>query len=352
MKRWKDKAKNKHEYTSNLDVHKKVGSHVLPKSGKYCILHDDQQKLFQKRFDEGYDNVDESPTGQLWQIYKAIRTMMSTELEVAAPQSPSSSISSVAETPSPSTSPRDNAPSPSQSLVVGNVPSTNSMSVSLVTNNFPSSTNTTSENRPSTSGQVTEVTSDYPTTSDNSPSARRQLSFEKFEYSPFKHYLKISDRTIITRKVTKTKPKTPSAISGSEYLSNLRKQQDKKENEIKEKEKRKKEREENKNNKASTNKRNKRPLTDDEAEEDEQEEVLNEEDIIYASTDDEDLLDIEMKNVCGACEGDEGWDDGDKWLGCNSCDRWFHKTCLSVNFDGMTKQQLKRLEFVCPKCCK
>jgi hypothetical protein len=166
-------------------------------------------------------------------------------------------------------------------------------------------------------------------------------------------YLKISDKTIITRKITKTKPKTPSAISGTEYLSNLRKQQDKKENKLKEKERRKTEREEKKLKKgnAKTNKKNKKQT---EEKEDEDEQVINEEDIVYArSSDDEDLIDIEMnQNICGACEGGEDWDDGDKWLGCNLCDRWDHKTCLSGQIETMSKKHLEKLQFVCPKCAR
>ena len=62
------------------------------------------------------------------------------------------------------------------------------------------------------------------------------------------------------RKITKTKPKTPSAVSDTEYLLNLRKQQDKKKNELWEKEKRKTEREEKRQKKGTTktNKKNKK----------------------------------------------------------------------------------------------
>ena len=345
------------------------------------VLHEDQRRIFEKRFEEGYNLADNSATGQLWQIYNDIKSMVSSA--VAPPrtpslQSPNRDSSPVPETPSPPGSPsspqlslspfprplplasssplstvrlyRSSAP---QSAPSASAPSDSELSAPSTSALSVSSTPPIL-NLPSTSGLQISHPLPSSTADEASSSVIRQLSFDNWQFSPFKHYLKISDKTIITRKITKTKPKTPSAISGTEYFLNLRKQQDKKENKLKEKERRKTEREEKKLKKgnAKTNKKNKKQT--EEKEDDEDDQVINEEDIVYArSSDDEDLIDIEMnQNICGACEGGEDWDDGDKWLGCNLCDRWDHKTCLSGQIETMSKKHLEKLQFVCPKCAR
>jgi hypothetical protein len=66
---------------------------------------------------------------------------------------------------------------------------------------------------------------------------RRKLSYDKHQFSPFKRYLKISEDTVITRKISQTKSKVPPAISGKEYLATLIEKQEKKAQEIKKKKK-------------------------------------------------------------------------------------------------------------------
>ena len=56
-------------------------------------------------------------------------------------------------------------------------------------------------------------------------------------------HLKISDTTIVIRKVIETKPKVLSAISGDNYIESLKKEQERKTVEQQEKDQKKQERE-------------------------------------------------------------------------------------------------------------
>ena len=80
-----------------------------------------------------------------------------------------------------------------------------------------------------------------PSTSSGLGRSRKPGSFEPWEKSPFRHYLKISDTVIMTRKVSKDNNSSrPSAVSGKEFIA-LKKQEENKQME-EEKERRKKER--------------------------------------------------------------------------------------------------------------
>ena len=60
-----------------------------------------------------------------------------------------------------------------------------------------------------------EISSPQPSTSatHDEPSS----NYQSFKYSPFKHYLEISEKTIIgKRTVSRTKAKTPSAMSSKD----------------------------------------------------------------------------------------------------------------------------------------
>ena len=54
-----------------------------------------------------------------------------------------------------------------------------------------------------------------------SSSPARELGFKSFQISPFKKYLTISDKIIISRKTTKVKSKTPPAVTGKDFHENL-----------------------------------------------------------------------------------------------------------------------------------
>ena len=130
---------------------------------------------------------------------------------------------------------------------------------------------------------------------------------------------KISDNVFISgRKTGRTKPKTPFAISGKQYLELKKNEQEKKQKELEEKERRKRVREEKRKMKNEQCSKNKRKVTDK-----------------HTTNASSKFVDIDT-NFCGTCKGREGWDDGDLWISCNQCELWYHKNCLSENFVGMT----------------
>ena len=59
----------------------------------------------------------------------------------------------------------------------------------------------------------------------------------------------------------------------------------------------------------------KKSLTEEVLEAEDDEENSNE-DIVYAASSDEIVL--EARNVCAACDGNEDWDIDEKWIGCVS----------------------------------
>ena len=63
--------------------------------------------------------------------------------------------------------------------------------------------------------------------------------------------------------------------------------------------------------------------------------------------------DIEnFEGKCGACLGTDGLDEANNWIGCNSCPRWFHKSCLSGGVEEMDEEEILRFHFKCPICEK
>ena len=70
--------------------------------------------------------------------------------------------------------------------------------------------------------------------------------------------------------------------------------------------------------------------------------------------DDESDADIEedFDGKCGACLGTDGLDEANNWIGCNSCPRWFHKSCLSGGVEEMDEEEILRFHFKCPICEK
>ena len=143
------------------------------------------------------------------------------------------------------------------------------------------------------------------------------------------------------------------ALSESEHVENLTRIQNKKQNEQMEKEDRKRKREQKKKERESLKKtksiknvlesasRNVSIESDDEN--------LDKTPIYDNSSDDEVSDD---GNSCSACGGNDDWNTGERWIGCNKCIRWFHKTCLSIDFDEMTATEIENFDFVCPNCEK
>ena len=59
-----------------------------------------------------------------------------------------------------------------------------------------------------------------------------------------------------------------------------------------------------------------------------------------------------FENICCACMGNEGLSEGENWIGCNICPRWYHRSCLSEDFEDLTENEIEDLDYVCPSCLK
>ena len=172
-------------------------------------------------------------------------------------------------------------------------------------------------------------------------------SYSGFGASPFKNCLKISDSLVIKREKSRFGNKMPQAISGAKARKILEDVQNKKRREIELKEKRKEERERKKQekeemlkNKKTQKKKRKRAATSEE-----DEDPIRE--VVY---DDSSDSNHEENNFCYACYGEEHWTENDKWVGCGSCPRWFHKSCISREVEEMSEEELKKFNLRCDSC--
>ena len=61
-------------------------------------------------------------------------------------------------------------------------------------------------------------------------------------------------------------------------------------------------------------------------------------------------IDEDFEEKCGACYGENGLDDHDRWIGCNRCPRWFHKGCLSEEIEQMNSEEIEVFNLICNTC--
>lgn len=136
------------------------------------------------------------------------------------------------------------------------------------------------------------------------------MTYENFEYSPFKHYLTITDKIVVAQKTTKIKSKTPSAVSGEETYKVQLKNQEQKEKQQEQKVKWKTERELKKIQKVTEHqqKRKRSVTTDDETDDT----------LIQMVESNSDVGGLN-ENICSECQGRECYDEPSKWIGCNMC---------------------------------
>ena len=137
------------------------------------------------------------------------------------------------------------------------------------------------------------------------------------------------------------KPVHPPAVTGNDYYRNMLEKQKTKEQEQQKKTERKQIREKKKAEREANSKKGKgkQPVH-----------TMPREDwdIVYA--DDTDDEEFDESNECRACGGDEGQNEVDKWIGCNRCTRWFHKYCLSEEYEIMSLEEIKEMNFICNFC--
>ena len=54
-------------------------------------------------------------------------------------------------------------------------------------------------------------------------------------------------------------------------------------------------------------------------------------------------------DICSMCQ-DTYNDHPNDWIGCSSCDRWFHKVCIHIDVSGYTDVEIEELDFICEFC--
>ena len=181
-------------------------------------------------------------------------------------------------------------------------------------------------------------------------------SYDNFDQSPFKSFLKISDSVVIAKKnqpKNKKKRTTPFSLSGSLYNKSLKLEQEKKAKEKADKERRKREREEKKLQKQNQAKAKKR--IQDHFSSSEVSETESEPEVEYIDDSDASALENEIHSndaACAACLGRERWNENTAWIGCNRCDAWVHRHCVSKEVEEMTREELRSYNFVCSACMK
>ncbi|KAJ8049116.1 hypothetical protein HOLleu_01712 [Holothuria leucospilota] len=195
-------------------------------------------------------------------------------------------------------------------------------------NNIDSSSNTTT----TTTNNNNNNNNNNDNTEDGSESNGRQISS-----NPFDQHLRYPTRSSnLTEK--KQREALPHAISGRAFLKYLNYNKQEKERVERKKEENKRKREASRAQKTEKSKRKKvqpppqEHLSDeDEYDNDEEEEEIN-------------------PNKCPKCSRMYDSDEN-QWVGCETCDRWFHKSCTDIEgANKMSNSELNELEWLCEYC--
>jgi hypothetical protein len=54
-------------------------------------------------------------------------------------------------------------------------------------------------------------------------------------------------------------------------------------------------------------------------------------------------------NICSMCQAEYN-DEPGEWIGCSSCERWFHKICIHIDVTGYSDKEIEELDFICEFC--
>lgn len=313
------------------------------------ILSPEQLVSFERRMEEDYNIVDETDSNKLWRTYKILKLMKK------------DSVTKTSKEVLNMSSPIVDASTSVQERITIHVDDSIIVQEAIIvqgdisTCQAPTITATSSPIHETPAAPLDLSADDLPNLSQIAgPSNAEKPSYVEHEApSPFKKlYMKIaSDSMAPSRKLSKRKVKTPTAIAASHFIDHLRKTQEEKEEKERQKDERKRMREEKKKEKTSiaASKKKKKNRERAESESSSIPETDEDDEIIYASSDEDEVFD---ENNCGACGGNTDWEIGSKWIGCNGCIRWFHKSCLSEEIESMSVQDLKKLDFKCNDCLK
>ena len=60
--------------------------------------------------------------------------------------------------------------------------------------------------------------------------------------------------------------------------------------------------------------------------------------------------------ITAECGGNEESENGEVWIGCSDCFRWYHKYCIEGGYESnnetMSLEESKEAEFSCNTCLK
>ena len=320
------------------------------------ILTPEQLITFERRMEEGYNIVDDTDSNKLWRTYKILKLMKKGKksnevLNMSSPTEDAVQVDASISTQGGITIHVDDSITVQEAITVQGDTSINTLTETvqapIITASSPM------HETPAAPLDLSAVELPYASQTAGPSNVERPSYVEQEAPSPFKKlYMKIAhDSMAPSRKLSKRKVKTPTAIAASHYIDHLRKTQEEKEERERQKEERKRMREKKKKEKTllAARKKRKKNLDRVESESRNAEETDEDVEVIYASSDEDEVFD---ENICGACGGNNEWEIGSKWIGCNGCSRWFHKSCISEEIESMTMEDLEKLDFKCNICQK
>ena len=56
------------------------------------------------------------------------------------------------------------------------------------------------------------------------------------------------------------------------------------------------------------------------------------------------------EDICPSCEEEWYAKDPEPWIGCSSCDRWWHKSCAKITDEQWALVSVEDTTWNCPKC--
>ena len=150
----------------------------------------------------------------------------------------------------------------------------------------------------------------------------------------------IDEKTVISRPVQKTKPKTPFGLTGVMAYNYSLSAQKRKQEELEKKQARKEAREEAREEKLKGKNKGKSKKR------------------VPDSSSSDESIDVSpiaprkkrISQYCSLCLTSEDLTKTLYWIGCGSCPRWYHTWCAGEEYQGMSEEELEEAEFECIHC--
>ena len=366
----------------SLTSEQRLGSIVAYRKAVNC-LSEERIKMFEERYEEGYNVIENSALNELWNVYKCLRGLSeqtTRNVPVSFNEMNNNSDTTVTDMQAVSQG-LDSPPLPDEGSgnlrLICSTPKSSevvsSNSPMVITSSKPNETLQTTMNSPIPgTSKRSSITRPLDILNSPVPGSSRQSSaaaieevpveqnassksdtpkyYDRHVESPFKSYFKMKSDFSIMTKVVKTKFKStlPPAVSGVDYMKFMERKVEKKKEEEENKMKRKEEREKKKQEKEKKKKTVARNLFDSN-----NNSTDESTDFQVELDDSDDIIDLPINTEeCAACESDHHKNNADHWMGCNYCSRWYHKSCFSGDYELMSHDEIEELDFKCDICIK